>query len=171
MRRPVGLISGLLALALLAAGCTLAQGSDSSPSAAPPESRVGLGGTMTLDAQEVAPGAGSASIDIRLPEGWHVNVDAPPFQATWTVDGKVVQIDAANQALQVYDPQFPLSVPVTLADGSAQPQVELVLYYCNDDKTICTIDRRTVVAPLIVSGDASASDFTIAYTIVPPQAP
>ncbi len=176
MKRHTAAVIMLLVLGFVVGACTQTQ---TNRSASPPTATTGvdggeagfrLGDTMTLDAQTVAPGQGTATINITLPEGWHVNLDAPPFQATWAVDGKVAQIDAANREMQVHDPIFPLSVPVTLTAGETEVSVDTVLYYCNDDQTICTIDRRTVIAPLTVSDDApQGNDFTVAFAVVPPQ--
>ncbi|MCZ7542787.1 MAG: hypothetical protein M5R40_04275 [Anaerolineae bacterium] len=174
-RRVVPVIS--LILIAFAVACTPAQSAEPTapPSATPDPASTGgafsLGGTTTLDGQAVAPGEGAVSLDIAIPEGWHINTDAPPFTAAWKVDGKVAQIVAGDQEVTLVDPVFPVSVPVTFTPGETEVSVDVVLYYCNDDQTICTLDRRTVVAPLTVTDAADSSRLTVAYAIVPPEMP
>ena len=169
MKERAALVVGLSLLVFLAAACGQAQGIEPAPVEEDDDFMIDQ--TTTLDTQVVAPGEGTISLDIGLPEGWHVNTDAPPFQATWFVDDAVVRISEEDRDVQIHDPVFPLTVPVSLSTGDAEVSVSVVLYYCDDAVTLCTLDRRTVIAPVEVRDDAAQSDFTIAYTIVPPPLP
>ena len=188
------LIASVLLVVLLASGCSLFKGSeesvstpdappdvtaepdapDASDADAPPGANNNApvdDGTWSMDPQVVLAGDGTVALSILLPDGWHINTDAPPFQATWKVDGVVVQMDEADQAMRLVDPIFPLHVPVTLTAGDAEVAVKIQVFYCNDDQTLCTVERRTLFAPLSVGTAGTGSDFEISYTIVPPEVP
>jgi hypothetical protein len=157
---------GLLLVLLTAAGCSLFGGGDDDDA---DEAAPVPDGAVLLDVQSVVAGDGTLALEIIFPEGWHINVDAPPFEATWTVDGSVVQMDEADQAMSVASPAFPLSVPVTLAEGEANVLVDVVVYYCDDAQTLCTRDLLTLIAPVTVEDGAGEDVARLAYTVVPPE--
>ncbi|MBN1284924.1 MAG: hypothetical protein JXB47_05980 [Anaerolineae bacterium] len=124
-----------------------------------------------FEPQTVAAGEGWIKLSVDFPEGWHINTDAPPFEAHWVVDDKVVKIGLDKQTTKVANPIFPVSVPATFSDGKTELTIQVQAFYCNDDQTLCTVERRALVAPLTVSADAQNDELSLAYLIVPPEIP
>lgn len=124
-----------------------------------------------FEQQTLAAGEGWIHLSVDFPEGWHINTDAPPFEAYWVTDGKTVQMELEKQVTRIADPTFPVSVPVTLLEGKAELTIQMQAYYCNDDQTLCTVERRALIAPITVSGGAEDDEMALVYTIVPPEIP
>jgi DNA-binding beta-propeller fold protein YncE len=114
-----------------------------------------FGGTVaTLEAVEVAPGAGTVVLDVALPDGYKVNPLAPS-RFEWKVDGGVADLPA-DATGSVVDPSFPLEIPVTFNEGSGSITGDLYVVYCEaEQESICLIDQARVIVPVTVgSGGA-----------------
>src|SRR5690606_11235221 len=74
----------------------------------------GLGDTLALDTQTVAPGEGELVLRIVLPDGYKINADAPS-QVDWASSGDAVQPSAEHAPFDSTE----LRLPVTLAEGEA----------------------------------------------------
>ncbi len=123
---------------------------------------------VSLEPQTVVPGEGAVLLDLAFPEGWHINLDAKPFNAVWMVDGEAVQIDEAERRMVFEQPSFPLGAPAVLSEGEAEVQAQMTVYYCNDDQTLCTRDRIRLVVPVTVNQIATSNEIVLAYEVEPP---
>ncbi len=126
------------------------------------------GREVTLDPQTSSAGAGVITLDVQVPEGYKFNGLAP-FSADWHPDGVVVQIAEENRSQRIIEPEMPLTVPVTLAEGEAALSVDLYIYYCEAiNENLCFLDRLRVNAPVSVDGAAGQPALRVEYAVVPP---
>lgn len=126
------------------------------------------GEVLTLPPQTVAAGAGQIELTLTLPEGYKLNTLAP-FSAEWSADGEAVQIAEAERVQSLLAPPNPISLPVTLAEGSATLRADLTIYYCEAvNESLCFIDRVILQAPVEVTSGAAGSTLMLERVITPP---
>lgn len=93
---------------------------------------------MTLPAQiAVAKSANVLRFDVKLPEGYHLNADAPQRFEITINEGANLQFENKSQRFK----NLPLEVPFQTGDaGAANLKAKLTIYYCREDNTgVCLI--------------------------------
>lgn len=103
---------------------------------------------------EVAAGPGEVVLDVRIPEGYKVNPDAPS-SFIWTVAGTetVLAPDASGTRI---NPSFPLTFGATFGGTESTLTGDLSIVYCDvDAESICLIEQVRVSVPLQIGGGAS----------------
>jgi len=99
---------------------------------------------------EIGAGANnSALVQIKLPDGFHLNPSAPNRFEISTDDAKIVKITNSSGKFT----RLPLSIPFqALQAGSANLRVKVSVYYCREDNTgACLIKTLVWQVPLRVS--------------------
>jgi thiol-disulfide isomerase/thioredoxin len=102
------------------------------------------------DIKEVAANANNSLLfQIRLPEGYHLNPNAPNRYEISTDGAKNIKIANASQKFS----QLPLTIPFqTLDSGDGNLKVKLTVYYCREDNTgACLIKTLAWQIPLKIS--------------------
>lgn len=128
---------------------------------------LGIGESLTLDAQTVAPGEGEIVLTIALPEGYKIN-DLAPSAFAWNSDNGALAIDEAAKAGRLEGAE--LRVPVTFSAGEDTLSGIVTVYYCEAvNETLCFIDEVALTLPVTVSDAASETRLQIERSIVPPQ--
>jgi thiol-disulfide isomerase/thioredoxin len=126
------------------------------------------GGTVvTLPAQTVGSGPGTLRLDVEVPRGYKLN-ELAPFSMLWQSEGEAVVLDpeVAEQALVA--PEFPLSVPVTFAEGETTLRGDLVVYFCAEDaQALCLIEQVRLLVPVSV-GPTGTTGVEVSYAIPDP---
>lgn len=124
---------------------------------------------IELPEQTVAAGEGEIALHIVLPEGYKLNPNIP-LTAAWSSLGEAVAITEENQRQSLSAPEIPITVPVTLSEGSATVTGELTVYYCEAvQESLCFIDEATVNVRVSVSADGSGTTIQIMRDITPPE--
>lgn len=106
--------------------------------------------------------AGALVVDVKLPEGYHLNPAAPQrYQVT--VESGAAHVTFAGEAKNAVSRvakalQLPLRLPLqTLDAGSGALRIQVTLFYCREDNTgSCQIKTLAWRAPVEVSADANA---------------
>jgi DNA-binding beta-propeller fold protein YncE len=125
------------------------------------------GEVVELDAQSVAAGAGTVTLNIGLPDGYKVN-DLAPFSMEWLAGGDVVVVDEEHVNRQIVEPDFPLTIPVDFHEGQGSLTGDLVIYYCeSDSQSLCLIERVRITAP-IIAAESGDTGIEIDYAILAP---
>ncbi len=93
----------------------------------------------------------SLLFQIKLPDGFHLNPNAPNRYEISADDAKTVKITNASQKFS----QLPLTVPFqTRQPGNSNLKVKLTLYYCREDNTgVCLIKTLTWQIPLKIAAE------------------
>jgi hypothetical protein len=126
------------------------------------------GKVITVDAQEVRPGAGRIELALTIPEGYKVN-DLAPFSMEWSGETGAVQFDPAAANRRIVAPEFPLSFPATFGEGEDEVAAELVVYYCQAEAaSLCLIERVRLIAPVVVTA-GGAQGLRLAHRIELPE--
>jgi len=130
----------------------------------PPADAADYGGTVvTLDSVEVAAGAIDLTLDIRLPDGYKVNEDAPSTVELTATDGLATFPEGAVQSLTGTD--LPVSLAMTVIEGSGAVTADVTLLYCrSDSEGLCIIEQVRFEQPLVVVGDGP-EDVVLPYTV------
>jgi DNA-binding beta-propeller fold protein YncE len=113
---------------------------------------------IKVAAQKVRAGAnGALEIDVKLPDGYHLNPLAPQRYKV-SVDGKSLTVDEKFAARSSKDLKLPLRVPLNATGaGQATVRAQVTLFYCREDNTgTCRIKTLVWQAPVEVTSDASA---------------
>jgi hypothetical protein len=87
------------------------------------------------------------SIDVKLPEGFHLNPNAPHRYELNGTDGAALKIDAPAGKFA----KLPLKIPFR-ANASGVLRAKLTFYYCREDNTgVCLIKTLVWNVPLKVA--------------------
>lgn len=109
-----------------------------------------------LSVQTISPNAANSLVfNINLPEGYHLNTNAPNrFEIT--ANSKTIKIAAPSEKFN----KLPLAVPFqTLKAGDANVNAKLTVYYCREDNTgVCKIKTLSWQIPVKIAADKKASD-------------
>jgi hypothetical protein len=103
---------------------------------------------VRLEPVTLAPGAGEIAFDLRLPEGYKLNPEAP---LTLRLAG------GGTSQVHSYAPGSPLVLPIA-AHQEGELALDLTFYYCQEeDDRLCLIHDRRLVLPVQVSPGAPAT--------------
>ncbi len=112
---------------------------------------------ITLDAQEVAANAQNSLVfNLKLPEGFHLNKDAPQRYDISLLSGQNIRIANPKQKFTT----LPIVVPFSTAGkGLATLRAKLNVYFCREDNTgTCQIKTLVWKIPVQVALDKKASN-------------
>jgi thiol-disulfide isomerase/thioredoxin/sugar lactone lactonase YvrE len=113
---------------------------------------------IKVPAQKLRAGAdGTLQIDVELPEGYHLNPQAPQRYKV-SVEGKNLTVDEKTAARASKDLKLPVRVPLNAtAAGAATVHAQVTLFYCREDNTgTCRIKTLVWQVPVEVTSDANA---------------
>lgn len=97
----------------------------------------------------------SLVFNVKLPEGFHLNPDAPQRYNISFENGKNIAIEKPNEKFK----EIPLNIPFeTSKKGNTKLTAKLTIYYCREDNTgVCLIKSLVWNVPVKVSDDATAA--------------
>lgn len=128
------------------------------------------GEVLHLDPAQAGPGAGTLTLEAILPEGYKMNGQAP-FTLRVYNNTSILEVSAEDNNLRIVAPEGPVSMPVTLKEGSAEITFDAAIFYCEAvNESLCFPANVRFVLPLTVTGGAGA-EIRVRYTIVPPNLP
>ncbi len=123
---------------------------------------AGAGETVTLDEQTVAPGEGSISLSIDLPDGYKIN-SLITSGLSLSSDGDAVRIEQTDTVIDAEQ----VSISATFAAGQAVLSAQLTLYYCEAvNESLCLIDEVAFTVPITVA-DGGADAITLQRQVQP----
>jgi thiol-disulfide isomerase/thioredoxin len=98
----------------------------------------------------------SLVFDVKLPEGFHLNPNAPQRYEISLDEGSNIEIANAKQKFTA----LPLNVPIQItAKGAAKLKAKLTVYYCREDNTgVCLIKTLVWRVPISVVAGKKTSD-------------
>ena len=108
---------------------------------------------IKLPLQRLRAGEATISINIELPEGYHLNPTAPQHYKISTEDGaKSLQISEPDAARSTKGLQLPIRVPIKASPaGTAELHASFTFVYCREDNTgTCRIKTLVWRAPIEV---------------------
>ena len=111
---------------------------------------------IKLESKTVAANSANSLIfNIKLPDGFHLNPNAPQRYEISTATGKSIKIAAPTQKFKT----LPVVVPFeTVQKGAANVKAKLTIYYCREDNTgVCLIKTLVWNVPLNVVEDKNAA--------------
>ena len=126
------------------------------PTQAETESAAPNSKETKLESKNVAANsANSLVFNIKLPDGFHLNPNAPQKYELSTADGKSIKIAAPSQKFKT----LPVVVPFqTLNKGAANLKAKLTVYFCREDNTgVCMIKTLLWNVPLNIVTDKNAA--------------
>jgi hypothetical protein len=124
---------------------------------------------VELPPQTVAPGEGTLTIRVDMPDGYKLNAQAP-LTASLSSDTNAVGINATWASFAEVTPPLPLEVPLTFNPGASALTGELTIYWCEAiNETLCFVDDAEIIIPVTVDENATTTDMTAAVELVPPE--
>ncbi len=99
-------------------------------------------------------------VDLKLPEGYHLNPLAPLSYQVKKIDGSGVAFSAGNQKTLIKDPKLPITIPFKSPphDGKASVELAMTVYYCRtDNQGLCYIKSLDLTQPIDVTASASST--------------
>ncbi|HET6862787.1 MAG TPA: hypothetical protein VFH91_07055, partial [Pyrinomonadaceae bacterium] len=115
--------------------------------------------TLKAPAQSLRPGTNAIlSIDVALPDGYHLNPAAPQRYKISVDTEKSIKIDAKNAQHSAKSLSLPLRIPISASEpGSAKVRAQVTLFYCREDNTgTCRIKTLVWEVPVEVSNNPGA---------------
>ncbi len=120
---------------------------------------------IKLAAKDIAAGANNSLIfNIKLPEGFHLNPNAPQKYEISVAQGRNVKVANPTQKFKT----LPVVVPFSATGkGAANLKAKLTVYYCREDNTgVCLIKSLAWNVPVnIVAGKKAANKIEISATV------
>ena len=118
---------------------------------------------IKAEAKEVGEGAQTLQVQIKLPEGFHLNPNAPNRYEITTDDAQTVKATAGAQKFSA----LPLKIPFqTIRTGGARLKIKLTVYYCREDNTgACLIKTLVWQIPLKISAQKAGAPIVLAETL------
>lgn len=116
--------------------------------------------------QQVKAGeTGRLTIDLELPEGYHLH---PRASLTYRVHVKGTGIDiaATDRQFNALGPSLPLAIPFQAAAGTHQATVDIdvTFIFCREDNTgVCAIQSVRWLVPLHTAPNGAAEDPVVSY--------
>ncbi len=126
--------------------------------------------TAKLPAQTVAPGTSQIIVNITTPSAFRLN-DTAPFELHITPGDKIANVSADKADVVIVQPKMPLTLPVTLTEGTTELNADADVYYCDAiNDTLCYVTRLHFTLPITVAA-GGASTVKLEYTVIPPKTP
>jgi sugar lactone lactonase YvrE len=111
--------------------------------------------TVQMPPARLAPGEGTLSVALRLPEGFKVNESAP---SGVTLDQLPDFLEARTTEISSPGQEFPIVFPVTAGAGSGTATLRLSLVYCREgNEGVCFFETVNLALPVEVQEDAPHS--------------
>jgi sugar lactone lactonase YvrE/thiol-disulfide isomerase/thioredoxin len=117
------------------------------------------------------------AVELKLPEGWKINPEAPMSYLVLPSNGGggVMDRSQIGKAARLKPPaaKFEVAVPVTAAPGDDVVQLAVNYYYCQEDgKGLCKAGTVVFKVPLAVSAEAKDEAVALEYSVeeAPPLA-
>jgi hypothetical protein len=170
-RLSLAVLLGLLALTVMLRSVLMA--GTRAQVQAPEFPMVGFSGSgfgteevITVAAQQVkASATGRLTIDLRFPDGYHLNPQAP-LSYRVQVSGTGIDIAEPDRQFNTVAPPLPLAVPFQALEGVHQVTVDIdmTFYYCREDNTgVCVIQSVRWLVPLHTVPDGIAAEPVVSY--------
>lgn len=126
------------------------------------------GEEVVLALQTVAPGSGTLTLQIDLPEGYKIN-DLATSTVTWQADGAIVRIEQAEITQAITEAARTITTPVVFATGETTLKAQAMIFYCEAvNETLCFVAQPEIVLPIRVQSGSALHDLMIAYAVEPP---
>lgn len=126
--------------------------------------------TVKLAPQTVAPGDSQILVNITTPNGFRLN-DTAPFELHIKTGDTVASVPTDKADVVIVEPKMPLTLPVTLKDGTTELSADADVYYCDAiNETLCYVSRLRLTLPITVTA-GGAQTVKLEYTVVPPKTP
>lgn len=112
---------------------------------------------IKLESQTVAAGANNSLIfNIKLPEGFHLNPNAPQKYEISVADKQKLKIANPTQKFKT----LPVVIPFSASGkGAANLKAKLTVYYCREDNTgVCLIKSLAWNVPVNITADKKAAN-------------
>ncbi|MBZ5536152.1 MAG: redoxin domain-containing protein [Acidobacteriia bacterium] len=124
---------------------------------------------QSLASRSVLPGAdGRLLVDLKLPEGYHLNPLAPLSYQIKKINGDGVTFAESARKSSLKDPKLPIAIPFRSSPGQGKTEIEIAMtvYYCRtDNQGLCFIKSLDLTQPLEVSASAKGNDVPVSVTI------
>lgn len=105
-------------------------------------------------------------LSINLPQGYHVNPDAPLVYKIET--GKGIQMEQKNQEGRLEKPEIPITITFKTSSEvlNTDLKVSVSFYYCREDgQGACFIDAVTWHLPININKDSGETAVTLDYDV------
>lgn len=131
----------------------------------PGKSKQFAGEIIELTAQTVEPGDATLVVQLELPAGYKLNVQAPTALTIAAAQNKVVKLSSgAEQSFS--NPAFPINIPIKVSEGEATVRVDFVVYYCEAAKeTLCFFKEARLSLPVTVTKGSGNRNLTATYKL------
>jgi thiol-disulfide isomerase/thioredoxin len=111
--------------------------------------------------------SGKVDINLRLPEGFHLNPEAP---ASYNLDQQGGALDFGSNPLQksVSPPSLHIEIPFksSHAGVASMLRITIPIYYCTEDRnSVCLTKTVRINVPVSVKDDASSTDIKVEHEI------
>src|SRR5262245_12313699 len=116
------------------------------------------GEILELPAQTVEPGDTTLTLQLELPPGYKLNLQAPSALTVASLAGGAEQT--------VRNPQFPVSIPIKLSEADATIRVDYIVYYCEAEKeSLCYFKEARLNLPVVVKPGAGNRVLSATYKL------
>jgi DNA-binding beta-propeller fold protein YncE len=126
---------------------------------------------LTLPLQRIKIGSGEIVLNIKLPEGYHLNAETPHRYRIKAKSGEAVIIPPTHAEKTGPDVRFPVRVHFkAVREGQASIEALATLYYCRDGENgVCLIKSFRFTIPVEVRRRNTMRHISVAQTVAPAE--
>jgi sugar lactone lactonase YvrE len=109
------------------------------------------GRVVEVGPRSLKPGDDKVVLNIKLPQGYHFNNDAPFYLSWKSDDEKIVKFTIDPRNAKAHGQSFPLELPVSAMKGGANLTVDAIVYFCKNESSVCLFDNIRFKVPVTVA--------------------
>ena len=123
--------------------------------------------TVDFPAQVFGPGEVDLVVNLDLPAGTKLNLDAPSYVRIQPSTNHVLTVKNQRDGV-IRTPQFPLRIQFLAAEGETDITLEFEIYYCSEGKeSLCYFKVGRIRVPVTVKKGSTSGEAAVDYRITP----
>ncbi|MEW5922464.1 MAG: thioredoxin-like domain-containing protein [Candidatus Zixiibacteriota bacterium] len=112
------------------------------------------GRTVEMEEYSIVPGDGVVNLMFRLPKGYKFTNQAPFYLEWKSEDTTAIDFKTASSKRDSGDFNPSVSLPLHALKGKSRIIIDAVIYFCQENSTICLFDNVRIILPVDIAESA-----------------
>ncbi len=121
---------------------------------------------LEMGEQVVRRGMGSFLISVVIPDGYHLNMEAPLGIRLRADHDEVVDVSPVDAGRTVRGPRGPIEIGAVFSEGETRVSIDLTVYYCETGReALCFASQIRVLLPVLVVPDGEFDSINVSVPV------
>lgn len=121
---------------------------------------------LEMQQQVVRRGMGSFLISVVIPDGYHLNMEAPLGIRLRADHDDVVDVSLVDAGRTVRGPRGPIEIGAVFSEGETRVSIDLTVYYCETGReALCFASQIRVLLPVLVVPDGEFDSIHVSVPV------